>query len=581
MIEIELPDGTVLEAPDDADPSAVAKNYLRKQKTAALKASNPGEYDPTSKEWQDKYGPTAGMSGYQKFMAGAGKSVVDMGRGLKQIGLEVAEPFTGSGAADRYRKEVDETKRQDAPLMQSGAGISGNIAGSLATTLIPAAGAARGAQALNMGKTALAANAFVNPATYKGAAAAGAALGALQPVGTEDSRAANSALGAGSGLVGQGIARGVGHIAKPLKNNLTPVDSKAVDTLKRAGVPLDAAQQSGNQRAMQLKRFLTDNPVTASGQVAQHEKTAQGFTRAALREIGENADVADEEVLGRAASRIGRVFDDISSRTNIKADDKLLNDLTNILARSQAALEQPQARLIAGQVDEVINKAAATGSIEGAAYQNIKSNLDLLTNTSGPGVKTMAAELRGKLDEALQRSASEADYAALKLARKQYGALDRIVQATNPDGNVSPSKLYNATNTKSFGQKKAMATGIRQTQLQKLAKAGKHVIPEKYPNSGTTGRAALQLLVPGVLAGGYGYGSSESEDPSDKLMTAAKFAGAGILAPKLLQQTLNRPGAANYLANGLTGPTGRALTATETQLLLKQLPRATLQSQQQ
>ena len=32
-IEIELPDGTVLEAPDDADPSAVAKAYLAKQST--------------------------------------------------------------------------------------------------------------------------------------------------------------------------------------------------------------------------------------------------------------------------------------------------------------------------------------------------------------------------------------------------------------------------------------------------------------------------------------------------------------------------------------------------------------------
>lgn len=36
-MEIELPDGTVLEAPDDADPSAVAKNYLAKQ------AATPGQ----------------------------------------------------------------------------------------------------------------------------------------------------------------------------------------------------------------------------------------------------------------------------------------------------------------------------------------------------------------------------------------------------------------------------------------------------------------------------------------------------------------------------------------------------------
>lgn len=35
MIEVELPDGTILEAPDGADPSAVAKSYLAKQQPQA------------------------------------------------------------------------------------------------------------------------------------------------------------------------------------------------------------------------------------------------------------------------------------------------------------------------------------------------------------------------------------------------------------------------------------------------------------------------------------------------------------------------------------------------------------------
>jgi hypothetical protein len=42
-LEIELPDGTILEAPDDADPSAVAKAYLAKQSQPAGPAPSMGQ----------------------------------------------------------------------------------------------------------------------------------------------------------------------------------------------------------------------------------------------------------------------------------------------------------------------------------------------------------------------------------------------------------------------------------------------------------------------------------------------------------------------------------------------------------
>lgn len=44
-MEIELPDGTVLDAPDDADPSVVAKAYLAKQKAPAAPAKRSGIFD--------------------------------------------------------------------------------------------------------------------------------------------------------------------------------------------------------------------------------------------------------------------------------------------------------------------------------------------------------------------------------------------------------------------------------------------------------------------------------------------------------------------------------------------------------
>lgn len=550
----------------------------------SLRTANPAEYDPTSPEFRAQYGATSGMTGTQKFMAGAGKSVLDTGRGLRQLGIEAldlvrpkqVQDLIAGTPAERYRAQMSEVKARDADLMSTGAGITGNIAGTLAQMIVP------GTALSKAPFVGAAARGLVNPQTIRGAMAGGAALGAIQPVGTDESRLANIGIGAATSGAGQALIKGLGKVAQPIRNALSQVDEKAVALLRRAGVPLDAAQASGSPRAMQVKRFLTDNPLTAGGQVRQAEKTAAGFTQAALREIGEAADVADEEVLGRAATRIGAVFDDVASRNAVKITDDVLDDLVSLSTRANATLEVPQARLIQNQIDEVISKAADTGALEGAAYQNIKQNLDLLTNSNQPGVKHWAGQLRSRLDEALQASVSPDDFDALKLARKQHGNLQSIIQALNPDGNVSPAKLYNAMNVKAFGQKKAMATGIRQKELAKLAKAGKRIIPERMPNSGTTPRGALQLLLPGAI--GAGYGAAQGGDLSD----IATYGAGGIAAPLLLQKAMNNPSAVQYLTQGLRGPARNALLATSStpaSLVLRGVPTAgllaALQAQQQ
>jgi hypothetical protein len=550
---------------------------------SSLGQSNPGEYDSTSPEFRANYGATSGMTGLDKFMAGAGKSVVDTGRGLKQLGIEAldlvrpkqVQDLVAGTPAEQYRAQMSQVKAQDADLMGSGAGIAGNIAGTLATTMIPA-----GALSKVGGAAGAAARGFINPQTLRGAAAGGAALGAIQPVGTDDSRIANAGIGALTSGAGQALIKGLGRIAQPIKNALSPVDQKAVDTLKAAGVPLDAAQASGSQRAMQLKRFLADNPLTAGGQAGQAEKTAAGFTQAALKEIGEDASVADEAVLGRATQRIGQVFDDVAARNPIKVDDSLLTGIAEISDQATKELEGAQAAVIVRQADEIVAKGAS-GVIDGKAYQNLKSTLDRISGGANQQIGHLARQLRSQLDEALQRSASDADYMALKTARKQYGNLQSIINAVNPDGNVSPAKLYNAMNVKAFGQKKAMATGIGQKQLAKLAKAGKRVIPDRMPNSGTTPRALLQLALPGAI--GAGYGAAQGGDLSD----IAGYAAGGVAAPYLLQKAMNNPAAVEYLTQGLRGPTRNLLLASGTtpaNLLLRGAPTAGLlglQTQQQ
>jgi hypothetical protein len=160
------PDGGTYEvnAPDTATEAEVMAyaqaNYKPKTKLEPLKAD-----------------PTDGMSGLDKFRAGVGKAFVDIGRGAGQL----------VGAVSR--DDVAESRRLDAPLMNTGSGVAGNLAGNVAllapTAMIPGA------------------------ATIPGAAAIGAATGALQPSVSTKETMTNMALGGAGGAAGQAIANKV------------------------------------------------------------------------------------------------------------------------------------------------------------------------------------------------------------------------------------------------------------------------------------------------------------------------------------------------------------------------------------
>lgn len=552
-MEVELADGTVLEIPDGSDPVAAAKAYTKNQRKAALVASNSGEYDPQSAEFKAKYGP--GGTSLQNFAAGAGKAVVDTGRGIKQLGMEgyglirpkqLSDIITGS-PADQYRNYIDTIQQQDAPLLDTKAGLLGNIAGNVATTIAPAGVLGIAGKAAKIPGLVRAGAGLAAPTTIRGAAALGAAQGALQPVGTDQSRIENTALGGGIGTGTGLLSSALGAIADPVKNALTPQTSRAVQFLQNSGVPLDAAQSTGSQRLAQAKRFLSDNPMTSAGQVDQVAKTQAGFNNAALRTIGESGDAADQSVLNRGLTRIGNAFDQIAARNPINADNHLINDLASIEKQSASELETPQANVIKNQIDEILDKAKIGNSIDGKAYQNIKSVLDRISNGADQGKGHFARELRQSLDDALQRSASPQDAAALKTARTQYRNYLAIEKSVDPIGNISPAKVYNSQNVKAFGGKRALATGRAATDLMDLARAGKAIIPEKFPNSGTAARGLLQLALPGAVGAGYGY-AKEGD-----LGGALAYGAGGVAAPYALQRAINNHASARYLSQGL-GP---------------------------
>jgi len=196
--EVTAPDGRKFEvtAPEGASEQEVLA-YAKRQ-FSAVEPHKPVD-------------PTEGMSGLDKFRAGMGKGFMDLYRGAKQI------------VGAESQSEIDEARRLDAPLMKTGAGVAGNITGSIAaaapTMLIPGAN------------------------SVGGAAAVGAALNALQPTSEDESRLKNAALGAG---MGAGAQYGIGKLLGAAGSRLASKEAEGA-TLQAQNAVRDATLRSSQE----------------------------------------------------------------------------------------------------------------------------------------------------------------------------------------------------------------------------------------------------------------------------------------------------------------------------------------------
>ena len=189
--EIETKDGIVIRnIPDDVPPDSPDLQ-------ARVKQARQAKMQPSAED-RAMADPTRGMSTFDKLAAGAGKAIVDTGRG-------VAGLFSFGDAADANRKEVIESRQRDKALMDTGAGFTGNLLGNVGMALAPggalkgASVLARGAQATRAASPALSAagSAMLAPKSIGGALAIGGAQGAIQPAENATERVVNAILGGG------------------------------------------------------------------------------------------------------------------------------------------------------------------------------------------------------------------------------------------------------------------------------------------------------------------------------------------------------------------------------------------------
>jgi hypothetical protein len=487
---------------------------------AAPPAANP--YDsldpkPAAAGNQTTYDPTEGMSTSDKFVSGVGKSFVDTGRGIYQLGASLGHAMgvVPDEKMKQIQDDADEAKHLDQPLMKTGAGTAGDIAGSVA----------------QMGATPELLPAKLASMPFLADAASGAAFSGAQPTATGESRAENAAIGGAGGAAGSLAGKALGFVAQPLKNSLTTAGQHAVDILKQAGVPLDLAQQTGSRIAQTIKNVVADNPII--GQSVFPEEQGKVFNRAVLKKMGINdpsVTSADSDTLQAGRTAITGVMNDVASRNPIKYDDGLETDLAGIEKDASGQLSPNDLGPVKAHLNNIVQAAAENnGSIPGAVYQKIRSQLGALSKD--PRYAPVVGDIQESLDDAFQRSTSPEDQQALSTARQQYRTMKQIEGAVDPStGDISPGKLLNQINVKANRNQSLYGQGDQ--SLVELAKAGKNVLAPVNPNSGTARRLAGMAGM-GALAGGAD--EIMHGDPIEALKVGAGVAAAPWVGRKLLE----------------------------------------------
>jgi hypothetical protein len=306
---------------DDLPPPGAGGNPLDALPPPASQF-DPSEYDPTSAAYQAKYGATSGNSFLQNATIGAGKFYTDAGLATRQMYANLRDringPTLGQSRSSALEQEAAEKRAIDAPVMGTWGGKVGQFAALAPVLAVPG----------------------VN--SYGGAAALGAATGALQPTAAGESRLLNTGIGTGTNLLGQAGGNLLGNWLKA--RAAAPFmgwSQKTGNKIAAQAVGSDAARLDQPALADVSTRFkgIFDEARSPDAFTSLGQKTTQAVDKAAsdlnassAQAFGANSDVTDllahtengmanGQQLGTIASNLGR---EASAQMTSKMGDRQL-----------------------------------------------------------------------------------------------------------------------------------------------------------------------------------------------------------------------------------------------------------------
>jgi len=520
-MDVTLPDGTTIQGVPDGTTKAQLLAKLQANghpAAAALGHAMAQEQVANDPITQGAKNFAKDMPFTQQFAAGYGQAVPNLVRGMGQI------------AGLTPQSEVDEAKRLDQPLLSTGGGVLGNIVGNAAlyapSSAIPGAG------------------------SLPGAGAIGAATGAIQPVGTGESRALNTGVGAAAGVGGQLLGRALGRAIRPIQTSLSPQEEQLAQAAAREGIPLTAGQQTGSKPLQIAESVMENLPLTSGPQLAKREAQQRAFTAAVLSKGGMSGDVADAATLLSQKQGLGGKMAQIANASSLDFNRGLTTDLANIVGDADSHLPPDAARRVSSVVDKVLSQVDQNGNMAGTNYQGWREPLRAMAQ-DGTAEGRYMGQIRKALDSAFADQAGP-DYQGLS---RQYANTKTIIDAMGgpgklpATGQVPPAQLGAALARSVGKENKTLGVG----DLNELSRIGQTFLKGQIPDSGTAQRQMIQSLLTtggGSLVGGAAAAGTGHDPVQGALYGAAAGAGAAAV-PRALQMVINSPAGQAYLTRGV------------------------------
>jgi hypothetical protein len=454
--------------------------------------------------------PTEGMSTTKKVLAGVGQGMTNLARGVGQaVGLVSDD-------------QIAESRRQDAPLLNTPSGMAGSVLGGVAATapamLIPGAN------------------------TLVGSTAIGAGVGALNPTAEGESRLSNAGVGAVGGAGGYGAGKLLGRAISPVASTATPSQARVLSNAEKLGARATPGSATGSTGLRQLEASAESFPFMSGPFSALKQGNQTVLNRSAAKAIGENADSVTGDVLKNAHTRIGAEFAKVEAIPSIPVGNTVQNKLASIEMKYRGLLDKPLAQY--DIVDDVYRNLG--GNITGKQYNTWQSQLRQIAqdqfSRGKPKVGFALFEVKDALDDAASASMSGRERMAFQQARQQWKNLVMLESGNvvnEQTGNVSGAHLKNILTRK---DKHGFRLGGNSSEMYDMARFNK-AFPGIVGDSGTATRSFLPSMATTMMAtGGLGAAGGVYGE-----YNPAAAAGIGALAP-LAAGLLARGGAGAYLS---------------------------------
>lgn len=595
MIEVEAPDGTIVEFPAGTSrevmrdalrrrfgapqPSPEWQPDLEVTTSAAAPDTRPLPLPPPPTPQSASAG-RAFMQGLTDPLQGGAQlltnalpaGVVDgVNRATATVNnLPVVGPITralGMTPATREQINNQTVQREDAYAAER------NAAGANGVDWMRMAG--------NVASAVPAAVALPTGASILGAAGAGAATGAgmsaLQPVDNPnadywDDKKAQVETGGVFGAV-------TGPAGYLLGRAIAPRIAPEVRTLAQEGVEMTPGQLMGGM-VQRLESGARGLPFIGDPIVAAQNRSLQSFNRAAgnrvLAPLGEtlpDTAPAGREMMGFLQNRVSRAYDDALLRVRPFGPDNQFGQ--DIAAVGQQFMTPESRNTFLRYVQDRIITRFQGGPLDGATYQTIRSDLGREA-TRHLASSTVAEREIGEGFLGLQRAVdalmarqNPAVAPQIMSANAAYSTLQRLNAASGSvgavDGVFSPAQLQGAVRTQDRSvRRNAFARG--DAPLQDLSDAGRNILPNTVSDSGTGFRGGLMGLMGGAAAGVspmtgaavLGGTAAAYSDPARRVLTAYLLA--------------NRPYSARVVGDALAYSGGAVATPLAASMLAPPRP---------